>query len=104
MRSVALSAAGAAVLVAFASSALALGRVPKPNVQEPSNVVHVADLTAPAGVHRPYRADSYRNWRYRAAYVRWMHNELVRAGYPVKHPHLKTYARTLRCCTYRRDW
>jgi hypothetical protein len=25
------------------------------------------------------------HWRYRAAYMRWLHNEYVRAGYPVHH-------------------
>lgn len=49
-----------------------------------SPVTLVADLDAPAYAHRPGRADSYWHWRYRAAYTRWLHNEYVRAGYPIR--------------------
>jgi hypothetical protein len=67
-------------------------------------VTTVADLDAPASAYRPHRADGYWQWRYRAAYVRWMHNEHVRAGYPVRHRQFRTYARVYSCCYYHRHW
>ncbi len=56
----------------------------------PSLVVRVADMDAshPAAHGR---ADSYRHWRYRASYIRWLHMEYARAGYPVRHPSRRTY-------------
>lgn len=83
---------------------LALDRLPPPP-HDASTVVPVADLDRPmhADAYGRNRADAYFYWRYRAAYTRWMHNEYVRAGYPVRHRQFRTYARTYPCChTYRR--
>ncbi len=56
----------------------------------PSLVVRVADMDAShPSAHG--RADSYRHWRYRASYIRWLHMEYARAGYPVRHPSRRTY-------------
>lgn len=57
-----------------------------------SLVVRVADMDTPhPSAHG--RADSYRHWRYRASYIRWLHTEYARAGYPVRHPSRRTYRR-----------
>ena len=84
--------------------ALALDRLPSPG-SDASSVIPVADLDRQmhTDTYRRHRADAYYYWRYRAAYTRWMHNEYVRAGYPVRHRQFRTYARTYACChTYRR--
>jgi hypothetical protein len=71
-------------------------------------VTRVADLDRPGSLRWPRHrhADAYWQWRYRAAYARWLHNEYVRAGYPVRHYRPYTYARvdTCCCCAYRRHW
>lgn len=92
-------------LALCASPALALDRLPKP-ANGPSAVVRVADLDAPLprNGHRRYFTDSYWHWRYRAAYTRWIHNEYVRAGYPVRHRQLRTYARAYDCCRHGYRW
>ena len=71
-----------------------------------SPVVRVADLDRPMHTHsyRHYRADSYFYWRYRAAYTRWIHNEYVRAGYPVRHRQFRTMTRADVCCRGHRHW
>ncbi len=92
-------------LALCAAPALALDRIPRPG-QDASAVVRVADLdrTLPAHARRHYRADANWHWRYRAAYTRWMHNEYVRAGYPVRHRQFRTYARVYDCCHHYRHW
>lgn len=102
MRRVLISLASAGLFAATASSATAFDRLPPPD--SGSLVTTVADLDAPRSAYRPYRADVYWHWRYRAAYVRWMHNEYVRAGYPVRHRQFRTYARVYKCCYYHRRW
>jgi hypothetical protein len=104
MRRVVLRVAAASVLSALACPAMAFDRLPQPNAGTDSLVITVADLDRTAGTHRIHRADAYWHWRYRAAYVRWMHNEYVRAGYPVRHRQFRTYARVYNCCTYDRHW
>jgi hypothetical protein len=52
-------------------------------------IVRVADLD---GHHRS-SAGERANWRYRATYTRWLHNEYVRAGYPIRHPSRRIYVR-----------
>ena len=61
---------------------------------------------AHARTYRHYHADAYWHWRYRAAYTRWMHNEHVRAGYPVRLRHSRTYMRADAChgCQRHRHW
>jgi len=84
-------------LIALALLAVvALGTVSASAFEKPAQaaslVVRVADMDAPH--HSAHgRADSYRHWRYRASYVRWLHAEYVRAGYPVRHPSRRTYRR-----------
>lgn len=104
-RPLALLMALALPLTLCASPTLALDHLPKP-VYGPSPVVRVADLDAPLQRygHRAYLADSYWQWRYRAAYTRWIHNEYVRAGYPVRHRQFRTYARAYDCCGYAHRW
>jgi hypothetical protein len=69
-------------------------------------VAPVADLDRSLDVRpRSHRADAYWYWRYRAAYTRWVHNEYVRAGFPVRHPQLRTYVRAdTYCCRRYRHW
>jgi hypothetical protein len=76
---------------AAASPAAAHPRLPSPAGDGASLVVPAADLdwTGRAGRSRHSRADWH--WRYRAAYTRWLHNEYVRAGYPVRHFDLLTH-------------
>jgi hypothetical protein len=71
-----------------------------------SPVVRVADLDRPMHTHsyRRDRADSYWYWRYRAAYTRWVHNEYVRAGYPLRYREFRTYERFYDCCRSHRHW
>ncbi|NJO35780.1 MAG: hypothetical protein HC869_24565 [Rhodospirillales bacterium] len=85
--------------------ALALDRFPPPQ-SDASTVLPVADLDRPmhTDTYRRHRADAFFYWRYRAAYTRWMHNEYVRAGYPVRHRQFRTYARTYACCRTYRHW
>jgi hypothetical protein len=52
-------------------------------------LVQVADVDSQ---HR-LRSGAHAHWRYRAAYTRWLHNEYVRAGYPVRHPSRRIYSR-----------
>ena len=77
---------GAAALVlaaAISVPALANALDKPPHTESP--LILAADLDAPARAHPGHgRADSYGNWHYRAAYTRWLHNEHVRAGYPVR--------------------
>lgn len=46
-----------------------------------------------ADVDSQPRLREHAHWRYRAAYTRWLHNEYVRAGYPVRHPSRRIYSR-----------
>lgn len=94
----------ALALPLWCQPALALDRLPPPR-DDASAAVPAADLDNPmhTGTYRRNRADAYFYWRYRAAYTRWMHNEYVRAGHPVRHRQFRTYARTYACChTHRR--
>jgi hypothetical protein len=88
-----------------AQPAFALDRLALPGDAE-SPVIRAADLDRPLHTHsyRPYRADSYWYWRYRATYSRWMYNESVRAGYPVQHRQFRTYERFDACCRGHRHW
>jgi hypothetical protein len=52
-------------------------------------LVKVADVDSQYRV----RSGEYGNWRYRALHTRWLHNEYVRAGHPVRHPSRRTYSR-----------
>lgn len=52
-------------------------------------LVHIADLDS----QYRGRVGEHAHWRYRAAYTRWLHNEYVRAGYPVRHPSRRIYSR-----------
>ena len=109
MRRMVLVMALALPLVLSAASAptLALDRLPRPGDTAPV-AVHVADLdhAVHARAYRHYHADAYWHWRYRAAYTRWMHNEHVRAGYPVRLRHSRTYTRAHVChgCERYRHW
>ena len=82
--------------------ALALDLPARPGVNE-SALIRVADLDGPTYNRR--HADAYWYWRYRASYTRWMHNEYVRAGYPVRHRQFRTYERVVgACCQRYRHW
>jgi hypothetical protein len=91
-----------ALLLVAASPVLALDRVPDPG-SGGSAVVRAADLDS-RGYGHAYRSRGHWDWRYRAAYTRWMHNEYLRAGYPVGHPHFRTYARDYPVCCRHRHW
>jgi len=105
MRSLVVPMALAVPLVLSAAPTLALDRMHRPYTH--GLVVPVADLdhATPARTYR-HRADAYWHWRYRAAYTRWMHNERVRAGYPVRPRHSRTYIRADAChgCERGRHW
>jgi hypothetical protein len=91
-------------LVLCAAPTLALDRPAMPaGSQLP--IIRIADLDRPAD-YRAYRGDAHGNWRYRAAYSRWLHNEYKASGYPVRHPHYRVYARAWPCCQERslRRW
>jgi hypothetical protein len=99
MRQTILKCAVASALALLATNTLALDRLPTPEAGMTA-IVKAADLDRPSRPHvyRHSSADDYWNWRYRASYIRWMHNEYVRAGYPVRHPHTRTYVRVAPCC------
>lgn len=105
MRRMVLLVASALPLVMSAAPApsLALDRLPRPGDTTPV-AVNIADLDRAAHAHtyRHYHADAYWHWRYRAAYTRWVHNEHVRAGYPVRLRHIRTYMRADVCHGCRR--
>lgn len=83
---------------------LALDRLPAPGGAA-SLVARVADLDRPSSARSyRHRAEAYWHWHYRAAYTRWMHNEYVRAGYPVRHRQFRTYVHTDSCCIRYRHW
>jgi hypothetical protein len=67
----------ALVAMALPDPALSLGPADRP-ASQPA-ITRVADLGPSAHGHA--RA----SWHYRAAYTRWLHNEYVRAGHPVRH-------------------
>ncbi|MBX9588524.1 MAG: hypothetical protein K2X43_04415 [Hyphomonadaceae bacterium] len=92
-------------MAVWAAPTLALDRLPQPGAAA-SAVVPVADLDRPlpAPARRPARAEADWHWRYRAAYTRWVYNEYVRAGYPVRHRQFRTYARAYDCCRRYRHW
>lgn len=92
----------AAALTLWAGPALAIDRLPAPATAD-TNVVAVADLDRSARV-RTHRSGSHGNWRYRAAYTRWLHNEYVVAGYPVHQYRSPTYFWVDACCHYWRHW
>jgi hypothetical protein len=76
--------ATAFVLLAASSVSVAASALDQPSRID-SPVILAADLDAPARMHSGHgRPESYWNWRYRAAYTRWLHNEHVRAGYPIR--------------------
>jgi len=95
------------VMSAAPTPSLALDRLSRPGDAAPV-AVPVADLdrAAHARTYRHYHADAYWHWRYRAAYTRWMHNEHVRAGYPVRLRHSRTHMRADAChgCPRHRHW
>src|SRR5262245_7250670 len=68
-------------------------------------VTRVADLDRPASRRAGYRqTDTYWHWRERARYTRWLHNEYVNAGYPVRHAYSRTYIVVVDDCCWRRRW
>ena len=80
-----------AFMAAVASVTVSADAFDKPGRAE-TLVVRVADMDGPH--HSAHgRADSYRHWHYRASYIRWLHTEYARAGYPVRHPSRRTYRR-----------
>ena len=93
-----------AAIMLYAAPALALDRLAHPGVSA-SIVARVADLDRPTYTrrHRYHGAERRWHWRHRAAYVRWLHNEYVRSGYPVRHYHSRTYVVVDRCCCCDRD-
>ena len=92
----------AAALTLWTGPALAFDRLASPGA--PATIVTlVADLDRPAHTRR-YRGGSHANWRYRAAYTRWLHNEYVVAGYPVHQYRSPTYFWVDACCHHRRHW
>ena len=106
MRNLVVATVLASALTLSATPAPALDLTHRPDTSAPV-VVPVADLDR-AGPVRAYRyhADAYWHWRYRAAYTRWMHNERVRAGYPVRLRHNRIYVRADAChgCERGRHW
>jgi hypothetical protein len=106
MRSLLVAAVSLLSVVLSAAPAVALDLMVKHDARLP--VVPVADLdhATRARTHRYQQADAYWHWRYRAAYTRWMHNEYVRAGYPVRPRHSRTYVRAEAChgCERGRHW
>jgi hypothetical protein len=102
-RSRALTLALAATLTVWIGPALALDRPPSPGVPG-SAAIRVADLDRPGVGRRHYRGGHH--WRSKAAYVRWLHNEYVVAGYPVNQYRTPTYRWVDACCYYgyRRWW
>ena len=77
---------GATALVLLTATAVPAFASPleKP-LRADSPLILAADMDAPARAHpAPGRADTYWNWQYRAAYTRWLHNEYVKAGYPIR--------------------
>jgi hypothetical protein len=76
--------AALAAIAVSATPALSLDRPARPD--SVPVVTRVADLDRPSA-RRPHarHADPDWQWRYRAAYTRWLHNEYVRAGFPVRH-------------------
>ena len=91
-------------LVLCAAPAVAFQRLAPP-AEATLPVVRIANLDRPAD-YRAYRGDPHGNWRYRAAYSRWLHNEYKNSGYPVRHRHYRVYARAWHCCQERslRRW
>lgn len=77
-----------AILVAGCLSAQA-GPIDVTGARGELPIVRVADLDG----HYRSSAGERANWRYRASYTRWLHNEYLRAGYPVRHPSRRTYVR-----------
>jgi hypothetical protein len=102
-RHLAFPIALAMTLCAWISPALALERPPAAPAFE-GTVVRIADLDRPAGARRLHRANAYAHWRYRAGYIRWLHNEYVVAGYPVNQYRSPTYYWVGACCHYYRRW
>jgi hypothetical protein len=101
-RSCAVSIALAAALTVWIAPARALD-LPSPGA--PANaVVPAADLDRPAFGRRAHRFGSHGHWRNRAAYVRWLHNEYVVAGYPVNQYRSPTYYWVPACCYAYRRW
>lgn len=78
------------VSVLFAASALAVeaGPVDVAGMRGELPLLQVADVDSQPRL----RSGEHAHWRYRAAYTRWLHNEYVRAGYPVRHPSRRTYS------------
>ena len=91
--------------VTLMTPALAFERLPQPTAGAPL-VTSVADLdTSPRVRGDRYRGSDVRwQWRYRAAYTRWLHNEYSRAGYPVQHRQFRTYVHVVPCCCCGDRW
>ena len=83
-------------VILSAGPAAAFERLPQPDAGA-SLMTAVADLDARDRVYRHRDSDGYRA-HYRAAYTRWLHNEYVRAGYPIEHKQYRTYVRAVPCC------
>lgn len=97
--------ASLAAIAVSATPSLSLERLAKP-AHSASIVTPVADLDRSRTMRQPRyrRADSHWNWRYRAAYTRWLHNEYVNAGFPVRHYGSPTYILVEDCCWRDRHW
>ena len=91
----------AAMSVLSIAPAHALDRLASPASNRASIVTRIADLDRPMHARR-YRGGS--DWRYRAAYTRWLHNEYVVAGYPVHQYRTPTYYWIEPCCYRHRHW
>jgi hypothetical protein len=106
MRTAALTAlASLAAIAASATPSLSLDRPARPPA-DASAVMRVADLDGPRSQRLAgYRqVDTYWHWRERARHTRWLHNEYVNAGYPVRHAWRRTTVVVVDGCCWRRHW
>ncbi len=108
MRTAALTAlASLAAITVSATPSLSLDRPGRPPAESDSAVMRVADLDRPSSRRHAHarHVDTYWHWRYRARYTRWLHNEYVNAGYPVRHTYSRTYVVVADgCCWRHRHW
>jgi hypothetical protein len=105
MRTAALAAlASLAAITVSATPSLSLDRPVRPPAESGAALMRVADLERPLSRrHAHHRhVDTYWHWRYRAHYTRWLHNEYVNAGYPVRHANSRTYVVVVDGCCWRR--
>ena len=108
MRTAALTAlASLAAITVSATPSLSLDRPGRPPAESDSAVMRVADLDRPSSRRHAHarHVDTYWHWRYRARYTRWLHNEYVNAGYPVRHTYSRMYVVVAGgCCWRHRHW